>query len=105
MLIQHFLLYLLLLLLSCGQVLNLLYADLKKEKAGNVIENQAGTELIAAKQGEITIAGVKIATMIVSVTEIETALATMIQEVIGDHVHGQENGQGIMIATGSNFFH
>ena len=51
------------------------------------------------------IAVVKIAAMIVSVTETETALGTMIQGVTGDHVHGQEKGQGIMIATGSYFFH
>lgn len=68
-------------------------------------ENQAGIELITVKWGEIMIAGVKIAVMIASVTETETALGTMIQEVTGDRVHGQEKGQGIMIATGLYFFH
>ncbi|KAH0671436.1 hypothetical protein KY290_026791 [Solanum tuberosum] len=74
--------------------------NLKKGKAGNARENQAGIELITVKWGEIMIAGVKIAAMIAIVTETETALGTMIQEVIGDHVHGQKKGQGIMIATG-----
>lgn len=81
------------------------YVDLKKGKAGNARENQAGIELITVKWGEIMIAGVKIAAMIAIVTETETALGTMIQEVTGDHVHGQKKGQGIMIATGSYFFH
>ncbi|KAH0674670.1 hypothetical protein KY284_025757 [Solanum tuberosum] len=73
--------------------------NLKKGKAGNARENQAGIELITVKWGEIMIAGVKIAAMIAIVTETETALGTMIQEVTGDHVHGQKKGQGIMIAT------
>lgn len=71
-------------------------------------ENQAGIELIAVKWGGIgigiMIAGVEIAAMIANVTETETALGTMTQEVTGDRVHGQEKGQGIMIATGSYFF-
>lgn len=69
-----------------------------------MIENQAGIDLIAVMRGEIMIAGVEIAAMIASVTDTESGLGTMIQEVTGDHVHGQEKGQGIMIATGY-FFH
>jgi hypothetical protein len=38
--------------------------------------------------------------MIVNVTEVQSAPAIMIQEIVADHVLGLENILGIMITTG-----
>ena len=74
------------------------------------IENQAGIEIgeIAVTGGESmiekaeTVTGIMtgIVDMIVNVTEVQSAPAIMIQEIVADHVLGLENILGIMITTG-----
>ncbi|KAF5944146.1 hypothetical protein HYC85_018223 [Camellia sinensis] len=82
----------------------------QKSEAESMIGKRAGIETmeIAVKRGGTMIVGAEIVIgimivimgMIESEIEKEIGPATMIQGVVGGHVHGQENVPGTMIATG-----
>ncbi|THF96006.1 hypothetical protein TEA_027271 [Camellia sinensis var. sinensis] len=88
----------------------LLIVEDQKSEAESMIGKRAGIETmeIAVKRGGTMIVGAEIVIgimivimgMIESEIEKEIGPATMIQGVVGGHVHGQENVPGTMIATG-----